>query len=478
MKTLFLETCDGNTFVQICAEILQNAGYGSTRIVSATRNTGKNIIVTTPEDGIIFVKCTHRPNSTIGLPVVQKFHSVMVTSNVHEGMIITTGRFSPNALSYIEENQLHIDLIDCLKFIAIARKTGVNLILEGQQSTITIMTYPLPSVSFMQSQFLKYLGSHYTSSPCSINNLVTFSQLQALLYPLYELNYDIDATFTTSTGRVVHQEKSENATLCIDGKTGEEFDNPVYAHYSQISPQIYSPEFNNTWSLITPSFSIDQTSLDKIIAKIIIDRHSSSIGYIGRNNVYYSKSCIPSKHEFQAYNILPTYLPIMKVDLNIKQMLYSISEAYYTHDKILFSPVLNTCAVCGKYVNHGYICNECGSTVHQQTLLDSHGFICKQCGKTLCRACTYTLGFRNYVCKDCAQRSGKPYKHIPSSMREKYLVSGGVLTLVLITSFFVPISLVAKISIILITIISLLAFMSDSTSGVQGNKLDKINLKI
>ncbi len=181
-KTIFLDTCDGFAFEHLCAEILQNAGYGSARTTPATGDGGKDIIVTTPDGGIIFVECKHHPNSTIGRPVVQKLHSAMITSNVSKGMIITTGRFSPDALAYVDENRLHIDLIDYLKLIAIAREANIHLIMDGQRNTI--MTYPLPDAPYVQSQFIKYLGSHYTSNPNSIGNLVTFSQPRATLYPL------------------------------------------------------------------------------------------------------------------------------------------------------------------------------------------------------------------------------------------------------------------------------------------------------
>ena len=470
-KTIFLDTCDGFTFEHLCAEILQNAGYGSAKTTPATGDGGKDIIVTKPNGERIFVECKHHPNSTIGRPVVQKLHSAMVTSRVQKGMVITTGRFSPDALDYVNKNHLQIDLVDFFKLVAIAREANINLIMDGQHNTI--MTYPLPDVPYVRAQFIRYLTSHYMSAPNPIENLVTFSHLQALLYPLYELNYDIDATFTTSTGKVVHREKSKKACLCIDGKTGKEFRDPVYSFYSRTNPQIYFPGFNNTWPISTFPYNVDQTSLNKAIDNSIIDRHHRIVRYTGKNNVSYSKNCKPSKHDFQVYNLHPTYLPIMKGNLHIKQMSYPISEAYYTHDTILFSPVLNICAVCGKHVDHGYICNDCGLTVHQQTLLDSHGFVCKECGKTLCRSCTYTIGFRHYVCEDCAKHSGKPYKPVPVTMMDRYIAAGGVVILALILSVFFTIIVGAIVAVALLLFI----FKDSFGHDIHTYELDKIDLR-
>ncbi|MCQ2056133.1 MAG: hypothetical protein MJY64_01485 [archaeon] len=339
---------------------------------------------------------------------------------------------------------------------------------------MTITTYPLPDLSFVQSKFLDYLRSHYICSSDLVDDLVTFSQFKVTFYPIYKLNYDIDAVFITSTKRVIHREKSENVSLCIDGGTWEEFYNPIYTHYRKTPTQTYSSEFNSSW----PSATIPVvTYSDKSIAKIIIDRHSRTVNYIGKNGVRYSKFCVPSSRDLCVYNVVLMYIPIMKMNIDIKQSSYSISKIYYTQDKLLFSSVLNTCVVCKKHVDRGYICNECGSIVHKRTFLDSHGFICKQCGKTLCRVCTYVIGFRDYVCRDCAKRSGKPYRNVSPRMREKNIVGLSILASVLLMSFIIPTSLEAKIASIGIIIVLGLIFIFIFSSVNQENELDKINLK-
>ncbi|MCQ2056438.1 MAG: hypothetical protein MJY64_03125 [archaeon] len=306
-----------------------------------------------------------------------------------------------------------------------------------------------------------------------MDSLVMFSQVQSMFYPIYTLNYDIDAIFTTSTRRIIHREKFGNVTLCIDGKTGEEFDNAIYEHYYGM-PAMDSSKLNGSQ---LPVPVVTATRLNKIVEKAIISRHSHTITYFGGNKRFYSRFCAPSVRDFSFYNITLVYLPIMSMNLNIKQAFYPISEIYYTQDKLLFSSVLNTCAVCRRRVDRGYICNDCGSIVHQKRFLDSHGFICEQCGKTLCRACTYVTDYRSYVCEYCAKSSDKPYRHVSSSISERGLVGVGIFVLALLMSFIIPASFESRIAAIVIAaIFVILLFLISSYEG-QERELDEIDMK-
>ena len=73
-KTRYLDTMDGYEFEQLCKAIYENSGYNHVELTSKSGDKGRDIIIYTNE-GKIVVECKHRPNSSIGRPVIQKLHS-------------------------------------------------------------------------------------------------------------------------------------------------------------------------------------------------------------------------------------------------------------------------------------------------------------------------------------------------------------------------------------------------------------------
>lgn len=413
-KVISLEKYDGYKFEKLCATILERAGYGKATLTPKSGDGGKDIIITSKNREVMYVECKHHPDKTIGRPVVQKLHSAMITGNANSGMIITSGRFSPDAESYVRENRIPIKLIDINLLSSISKKVGIQI--YQKNAPIKISGYPIPSRNKVESCIKKYLSQKYISSPLPVENIVNFRNGHVRKQPVYECYYDIDFTIKSSTYVLKHDHSSENRML-IDGRTGKlypEFQTSIISKSHKVD---YSRLNSGTWKEYVDDFQISETTLRRNLLTLIKEKHTDTIKYVGNNNVEYSKTGSPSNRDIDIYNIEQVFVPNLAVDICIDKSKYQLRNCYCNHNSLYIPEVLDECGVCGKKIESGVICNDCGNFVHSPRSLDSHSFICENCGKTICRNCTYVAKGKR-VCLDCAESSGFTYKHISDNMNQ------------------------------------------------------------
>ena len=112
-------------------ELFTNLGYQNVTLTPRTGDEGKDIVMERPDPvrGItrVYVECKHWPSSRVGIKEVQVLHSaVMRDPQVDEGMLVTTGSFTHNALKYARQIGF-IELIDRKKLRELALEGGVKL---------------------------------------------------------------------------------------------------------------------------------------------------------------------------------------------------------------------------------------------------------------------------------------------------------------------------------------------------------------
>jgi hypothetical protein len=222
-------------------------------------------------------------------------------------------------------------------------------------------------------------------------------------------------------------------------------------HLSSAPLAVYNEADFSGFSFSRSNFVIDDRSLTNIAKKFIIDRHTRSVSYYGRNNKRYTKLCTPADKDVFISNIKQVYLPFQEVHLGILNQNYEIG-GIENAEKILSTTTMTNCKICNRYIyDGGVVCNSCGALVHGPRLLDSHGFKCKSCGKTICRSCTYDLGIFKKVCKECAQKSGQPIKLISKGMNQRVMAISGFMGVGLL-SFAMKINFIVGVALILIGI--------------------------
>ena len=95
MKQLFLEDSDGDTFESICQHIFEEYFHVMVERTPLVGDGGKDLKIHYP-GGMVYVECKHQANP-VGRPIVQKFHSAMITDHISRGIIVSTGGFSKDA---------------------------------------------------------------------------------------------------------------------------------------------------------------------------------------------------------------------------------------------------------------------------------------------------------------------------------------------------------------------------------------------
>lgn len=420
-ETVVLETLDGFEFEKLCARILQKLNYGTVEIMPYVGDGGRDLLVHSPE-GLIVVECKHQPHTSIGRPIVQKLHSAVISSNAIKGILITSGKFSIQAVEHANTLSPKIEMVDKKILADLATRSGIELILEGKQHTV--LRYPLSEIDAVKNKVSYFIESKSESNPGKPSDLLTISQRNVTFLPSYLIQYDINSTFETNVG-VIHKEHLEEGIFLINGNSGFLLKQELANHLNSAPLTVYNESDFSRIQFSRSDFVIDDRTLSNLSKKIIIDRHTKTVSYYGRNNQRYSKVCIPSEKDIFISNIKQVYIPYQDINFNILTQNYGLKGIENAQKMLSYTTMLN-CKVCGSYISSkGIICNSCGGMVHNPRILDSHGFKCKMCGKTICRHCAYDLRINNKECKECAEKSGKPLIPVSKNMHQRHIVGGG-----------------------------------------------------
>ena len=126
-NVIFLDQLDGAGFEELSKKIFERQYRTNVIRTPLVGDGGKDLIIN-DSGRIIYVECKHYLNSSvIGRPIVQKLHSAMITDNADRGIIITSGTFSSEAVHYISDNNLPIELIDHDAMCILASRNGIEL---------------------------------------------------------------------------------------------------------------------------------------------------------------------------------------------------------------------------------------------------------------------------------------------------------------------------------------------------------------
>ena len=262
-EAVFLDKMSGFDFEELVADILNRLGYGHIEKILFTQDGGRDILIHSPE-GLIVVECKHQPKSNIGRPVVQKLHSAVITSKAVKGMLVTTGRFTKEALEYaanLAGSNTHIDMIDRPILIDMASRANVTMV-SGRQK-LSVWTYSLPSRDETAKAISSYVASLSSSYPRHPSELLNNLNRAISYRPVYSITYNVSCLFETSVG-VVHQENVSKARLFLDGNTGQLYsDNISVFLESEQQEQFNQPHQDFVGDL--PTFQVDLQQCSEVL---------------------------------------------------------------------------------------------------------------------------------------------------------------------------------------------------------------------
>ena len=421
LDQVLIDNLDDAGFEALCADIYERLGY-KVHNVQHTGDKGRDLIIRSPEGETIVGECKYWAEGSIGRPIVQKLHSAAIDEKAQRALILTTGgTLTKQARDYIDGLPFPIELIDMPKLRDLAIRAGISLVCE--EDNLTILCLPSShSKSLVIQDLRKRLSGQLTSSPASpeslfLESLFKVNRMSIEWTPIYLVQYSIKQEFKTTVG-LIHSIDEDNKWIALNGENGTALPEQL-AEYIGIGianlPEL-DEVFNLTTSLPSKQFNMDASALNESAKERIVERHSKSVGYYGRNNVRYTKRCIPSNRSIYLRGFRQVYIPIEELsiramDVHFHLVLINDGESVcYVSYKSSF-----TCKVCdcGENSGEGTLCNSCGALAHSlyhSSNCRECAFRCKQCSKTICRECAYEkrrfLIFKRTMCYECGNPVG------------------------------------------------------------------------
>jgi len=408
---------DGYEFQRFVANLFKQLGFTNVKLGPPGPDGGIDITMEQKTDiGSVryIVECKHHLKQTIGRPVVQKLHSVVISTPVlDKGVIVTSGRFSNQAINYAEE--VGIELIDIEKLKELCRKAGISL--ETEPSLSIENCFPIPEKAELINELLNFLQDDLLGFN---KDFVTVQEIGLRLLSSYLIDYTINATFSTSVG-VIHS-IHETSTIFLDGKNGQLINptitNPLLPLRHKMR-ELCEKDIKGVNLIEKAEFLVDFKEIKERAKETLRRIYTKTVSYLGANNVLYSKTCIPRKKDITLLDVNRVYLPILSFSFMLLKTKYLIIGTV-TPDglNVLPSNLItvpetsnvnvypDNCMICSKNMNYEkYLCNECGKIVCHK---DSS--TCKVCGKVICKE--HTISKRKFLvlsdkyCPQCAKSEG------------------------------------------------------------------------
>ncbi len=411
---------DGFEFESLCKTIFEQLDYGRVELLPPVGDGGRDLIIH-DQQGKTVVECKHQPKTSIGRPIIQKLHSAVISEGARKGIVVTTGKFSRQAIEHAATLSPEIELIDIAMLRDLTSRAGMHIVTD--QESAPIHTYQLLGTEKINGFTVGHLSNKIVSHPATVKGAYSPQRTDILLRPVYRIRYSIDAEFSTSIG-VVHAERSMGQFF-IDGSDGKVISEGAADYFSSTPIQNmlrWDNVSSNTIASDQP-FKILASTVKEIAMDNIIRRHTQTVRYSGRNNHTYSKECTPPKKDIFISDISQEYLPEYQIDC---LLLGRAQQLEFANNGTSLIHVLNDstsiCPICKEHVNQEKrsLCNECGLITCTKKYFfkkKRHALECDVCGKTLCPSCasyaSRMLLMKTVLCVGCANdftRRGKRVK--------------------------------------------------------------------
>ena len=421
-RTVYLVDMDGFEFESLCKTIFEQLGYGRVELLPPVGDGGRDLIIHEPQGNTV-VECKHQPKTSIGRPIIQKLHSAVISEGARKGIVVTTGKFSRQAIEHAANLRPEIELIDIAMLRDLASRAGIYIV--SDQESAPIHTYQLLSTERVNGVTVDHLSNKIVSHPATVKDAYSSQKTDILLRPVYRVRYGIDAEFSTSVG-IVHTERS-NGQFFIDGSDGKVISGGA-ADYFSSTPVQNMLRWDNMSSDTLASdqpFRILASTVKEIATDSIIRKHTRIVRYTGRNNQRYSKECTPLKKDIFIGDVSQEYIPEYQINYLLLGRAQRLEFANNGTSSIhILNDSTSICPICKVHVKQEKmsLCNECGLVTCTKKYFfkkKRHALKCDVCSKTLCPNCaSYTsrmLFLKTILCEECANdftREGKQVKKL------------------------------------------------------------------
>ena len=240
---------------------------------------------------------------------------------------------------------------------------------------------------------------------------IVISNIQ--LKPSFLVDYSVNADFSTSVGRIHSVHATTHILLDETGDyIGDTINNALYSADNQF---IRAEEIENLAEVAYRGlFERTNTEIRELAKQLLINRHTQTVGYYGRNHVHYFKTCTPKPKDVQISKVQKVYIPIWSLVFSLYGNKYSfnaiegstseltlLSQSQQSTDKSVKSYPYSCMTCSSTFFDEGkFVCLECG-----KISCSKHTFVCKKCGKQICLEHTLfkrrLLILKDKYCKAC-----------------------------------------------------------------------------
>jgi len=401
-----LEKLSPQEFEDWCHILFERLYHCEVESTPYVGDEGRDLIIHRPSEKTI-VECKHYPNSTVGRPVVQKLDSAIRKAGAVKGIIITTGRFSKEALQYAQELKfqgIEIDCIDAAKISWLAEKVGLSPTHDSYSEKISLAYRTIPENKFPEA-LLKSVFSMPRFNP---GNKLKTSKLQVTRNTIYEGAYVgeyVSHGELKTSARLFSASWSGLIWITLDGKfryitsdRNKAIDN--LASLGQVlesSPGTSSPP------------SIQPHEAAKLMKNYVLQACVQIVRYVGGNNVSYRGQVRPNANSTAIQNVRLIYIPRQTFKISIESNEIHRGNVEERDDHfIIQSSTLSACCICGHTMNekNQVFCAICYKPTHKWTLLTPDSFQCSHCGALVCRNHTRIRGSKR-ICLGCSTKKEK-----------------------------------------------------------------------
>jgi len=365
-ELLDIDSLDGHQFEDLVARIMRENGYKNI-IVLKSHDKGRDIVMEGEDGGIVVVECKHQHN--VGRPVIQKLQGALDYEQLKQvgkpiqGMVVTSGKFSQEAIEYRSQISHKITFIDGQELQELCTKLQI-VILNGKVQIITQNAFK-PISNDKAKEIV--LAGYSKISGHEHHKIKTAFRIKYL--PAYFYSYSLNFNTYTTIGCV--DKYNSSGKITIDGTTGKPLTEDLRNFYFSRHAET---EDISTASEKVP-FTFTAESIDDVIARSIIKQHTHTVDYVGDNQVSYTKTCTPQKKDISVEQSYPVYLPLWETDISLNEAHYK--QQFYsrgtTKEQLFILDELRRCRSCSKtFKDYGEmsLCLVCAKIV-----CSSHGKI-------------------------------------------------------------------------------------------------------
>jgi restriction system protein len=400
----------GFEFEEFFGHLLDRLGKGKIDDVVVTKAGVRELLVKTTT-GIMIVECRHHPHERIGQRVVEDLHSVIISSGAERGIIVTTGHFTDDALTFAEKIFPHIEMIDRTRLAEMAAQAGIEVVSKGE--TPSPWTLTIPGENATGANLCRDLDKVLDSYPRSPTALLREIHRTIEYRPIYMVTYDVNAFFETRLGGV-HCESVQQAKIVLDGTSGKMVEDDV-RDFILNEPQTKLPAISPNLEGTVPEFGFDVVTARTRGKELIKKIHGKTKHYLGANERVYRKDSVPRDCDIFVADIRQLYFPSLELHFKLLDVDYRASVLHGPSGRMVYRKHdLKQCRICRHVINgQAIVCDTCGRTTHRERFLTSrtHGFHCKRCKRTTCRLdgkwVHRMLVFKMLLCPTCASQLEK-----------------------------------------------------------------------